>query len=221
MIRSIALLAIATAAVLCRAQDGKSNASLKDTEAWMARTVNSGPRHPGAGHGVWGHSTHAYQTSSRTSIVFGPDAGYLGTVGCHARIVEINELSYDHPTTDADKKGYTTETVLEFNLKDIDPGKVQAGASPEAFVDFATSDDTTTIHQRQTRWNVSDYARASKENFISCDGPGKECTKREDVIVSTGVDVDSTEFAQRFARAFRHAVELCGEKHRISNLRAD
>lgn len=203
------LLALTFSAIVCCAQQRQSHSgpSLKDTEAWMARTVNSGPLHPGTGHGTWESKSGSHYVLSRTSIVFGQDAQHLDGTGCYAKSVEINELS---PKGNAAKKGYTTQTVLVFSLKDIDPSRVMA--LPEAFVTFYAADDKPAIRKQQSTWNADDYFHTSEENLISCAGPGKECTKKEDALVKSDLAVDSLEFAQRFAKAFRHAVELCGGK---------
>src|SRR5712691_277116 len=167
MIRYFALLAIATVAVLCRAQDGKSNASLKDTEAWMARTVNSATFAPRESHGWFIENTNENLSHSRTSIVFGPNSEHLDgkETGRYAKIVETTELTHI-PVKEIPRKsgneGHTMYRVLQLNLKDIDPSRVKAKRDeidPKyrphvvgAIVEFWTTDDRSVISKQSAVW---------------------------------------------------------------------
>ena len=200
---------------------------LKETLEWMSRTVSSATLTPRESHGWFTEDTARYLSHSRTSIVFGLDAQHLEgkAVGCYAEISEIMELTDTPLKEKADKRGsegHTVNRVLQFNLKDIDPNRVKAkndDIDPKyhphvvgAVVEFYATDDKPMIRKRSAVWNVDSYYYTSKENLVSCTGPDKECTEKEQTIETGDVAVDSLEFAQRFAKAFHHAVELCGGK---------
>jgi hypothetical protein len=79
-------------------------------------------------------------------------------------------------------------------------------------VEFWTTDDRSVIHKQSAVWHIDSYYYTSNENLVSCTGPDKGCVEKEASIEAGDLTVDNLEFAQRFARAFRHAVELCGGK---------
>jgi hypothetical protein len=205
----------------------KPSISLQDTETWMAHTVNSATLAPRDSHGWFIENTTENLSHSRTSIVFGPDSEHLDAkqTGCYAKIAEITELTHI-PVKEIPGKsgneGHTMYRVLQFSLKDIDPSRVKTKRDeidPKyrphvvgAIVEFWTTDDKSVIRKQSAVWKVDSIYYTSNENLVSCTGPDKGCATKEASIETGDLTVDSLEFAQRFAKAFRHAVELCGGK---------
>ncbi len=221
-IRLFLLFSLVLVAVGVSAQTNQSGPSLRETEEWMSRTVNSATFAPSISHGLYMEGLFGDGSFEHTSISFGADMQQLernGT-GCYCKITAIIESS-SPPNSVFDD--FTAVDVYRFHLKDIDPASITAAKEDMTLarvwvagtVQFVTADDKPAIHFQTTQWKVADYHHTSKDNFDFCIGPDKSCEKKDELHTGVQIGVDSLEFAQRFAKAFRHAVELCGGKPSI------
>jgi hypothetical protein len=132
-------------------------------------------------------TTHAYWSNADGKVLHDT----IKITGCTVRQTMHNELG--KPVTGDDEKASTTM----FSLADIDPTSIKAysGYKGESENFPLVSFETT---------NAQDKISPSGEST---------CNYRFDFCVSNWqVNIDTYGNAQRFAKAMKHAVELCGGK---------
>jgi hypothetical protein len=96
-----------------------------------------------------------------------------------------------HHTNSSGRSGGLHDT---FNLRDIDPNSIQVAKEPEGSRDYV---------------GVSAQVKLSTRNDLSLlDYTGNVTGKTS----FDSFNITDSEYAERFAKAFKHAVELCGGK---------
>jgi hypothetical protein len=209
MKRTIAIFLLASPFGQFLQAQQQREASLAQTEEWINQTftvdLNASrascnefdPDKPGSEYG-----TGFYCLYEKYS---------LDLKGCRATL-SISHSHRTHTLALTDQEDEKDSTMLSFNLRDIDPSTIRTGETTGSFgplrgktfhdnvpsvrVDFSTTNDADTMtliyphgHEPTTQY----------KKHKCCDSSG------------SGIDM-KPEYAPRFVKAFRHAVELCGGK---------
>lgn len=180
--------------------------SLKDTLAWMDQTYN--PHDGGANLG----QGRGWQTNYSVGKVVESFHQTFSYRGCNITIHTETEpvgVFQDTPSSD----------ITNFNLRDIDPQSIKISKfdstsdgescdNPESVQTLNLSCDETEI-QFETRNQapaIDDEFVKTFNNFKGADHESRQKSKES----GGRFFVNSVEFSSRFAKAFRHAIELCG-----------
>jgi hypothetical protein len=210
-IRSFTLVLLLIIVAACK-RDGE----LSDTLAWMDNTYN---RHDGAS-GALGHGRMDWYDSSLNGqadeyLVFGSTETFTHD-GC-----QMGLRIQDNPYATASRDVWHT-SVRTFNLRDINPQSIKV--SKYSHRGGLRCDDYNPEEQRRYSMNCdhavvafSTHSEAplideeSHTTFAKLQGSDHE-SKGNSKGAGAFFEVDDVEYAGRFAKAFRHAVELCGGK---------
>ena len=205
--RSFAIALIFITAAGC-----KRNRELSDTLAWMENTYNpsTGASRTG-GHG----DMTLYTTQYGKQVVFSRSTERFTTDGC---LMELH--IQDDPSAMVSQVAYSDNKV-GFNLRDINPQSLTmttfdpryAGNTCESF----DPEVTATMHCSVAQLDFLTHSEAPvirKEGHTvlpNTEGSGHE-THENSKDKQAYFVFDDSEYASRFAKAFRHAIELCGGK---------
>jgi hypothetical protein len=188
-----ALLALWPLVALICAQGQTKPASLRETLQWMKDTA---PSHIGY------LSTEIENGTWRLHWEYGNPSQ-----------CDIKATVTSHEVAREDGSVYEDDTVFIFNLNDIDPKSVSVThvpgvLGPETGIMFETKNELPNIACKTViKTKGEDYGKTMRE----ADGKDR-CNWGMASSSYVGFDFQSISYAKRFARALRHAVELCGGK---------
>jgi hypothetical protein len=189
---------------------------LKETFEWMDNTYNAHENIIGAfGHGRAAWYTHTEIGGTNEEMVWGESESFTHK-GCDLTLkIEDNRMA----TT---MREVYSSTVYRFNLRDIDPSSVKVeGSSHLGGLPCAgyTEDELRTqgmnCDHADMMFTTGGEAGLIDEEwhttFAKLTGDDHENHKSVKAKSAHFV-FDDLGYAQRFGKAFRHAVELCGGK---------
>jgi hypothetical protein len=190
----------------------KRNRELSDTLAWMDNTYNpsKGTSRDG-GHGEMVFYTKQFGKQ----ILFFRRTESFTSDGC-----QMTLQTKDDPSSEISQVSYIDSSV-RFNLRDINPQSFKmstydpryAGNSCESF----DPDTIATMHCSVAQLDFLTHSEAPLVDkrthtiFPNTEGSGHETTEASKDRKAYFV-FDDSEYASRFAKAFRHSIELCGGK---------
>jgi len=238
-VRGSSALLLALLAILCHAQQGQqaqTEPSLQETFEWMTNTLK-----PTEGNNVGVHHPFpktAANGQDGLDIYDGEIITGFSHTGCQVEF-DVDVMNNDEVMIGRRLDWHEVDT---FDLKDIDPTSVRVAGEGLVWADdirgrvvvFKTTDAKPKIHAETTSSSrKTAYAFLHKEknakgrvvttgdiddeickaepgNTAYCDyGNHKEKPVEE---TQSTFWFSTSEYAERFAKAFRHAVELCGGK---------
>jgi hypothetical protein len=188
---------------------------LKETLLWMDQTYNrhEGGENLGLGHGSETHYLRAkdglsYDITQEFHQAFAYKGGC--TVVIHRETVPIGVF-----------KNVYTNGDYTFSLCDVDPDSIQIRkydfhndiggcADPEQVQTFSL-DCTSAEVEFHTRNEVPKITEDSVSTYAELTGKDHEAQIHRQSSKGWFI-VDDAAYAERFAKAFRHAVDLCGGK---------
>jgi hypothetical protein len=191
-LRRIALLSlIAIGCCACRKQQGPT---LSETLAWMDQTYNP---HESFGDG---HGKERIYHSRTSELWWGSNETFTYN-GCQM-VLHREDLPSSKP--------YIFRYPESFNLRDIDPQTVKVRS-------FDPNDGTESCddpeHVSAYKLNcTAAYVQFSTHNDLPTIDDLPDHEHRKTTTNKAEFVVDDAAYAQRFAKAFQHAVELCGGK---------
>jgi hypothetical protein len=178
--------------------------SLSETLAWMDSTYNS---HQSAG-GAFGHGREESSVNGKT---FKRRTEFFTYDGC-----QISLHIEDDPTAPLFSEMYSS-MVDTLNLRDVDPTSIKTRLFASQY--GGISCDFDPVHlicdmaeiDFETRNQAPLISTESHHIYPKLQGSDHESGGKGTSFTSWFV-VDNVEYAARFAKAFRHAVALCGGK---------
>lgn len=180
-----------------------------DTLAWMDNTYNSHTEVVGSyGHGSTG-SYRKGENGQPDSLESGYDQSFTHR-GC-----QVNVTIKENPSAELGKDMLSDDTI-SFNLGDLNPASIKvsprthyggiacADYLPDEICDWA--EITVKTHNEAPLVQVNTHLIFPKLTGKDHDvfSPTKDS--------GTYFEVEDVEYAQQFAKALRHAIELCGGK---------
>lgn len=197
----------------CNRQAGPS---LSETLAWMDNTYNPrGGLASARGHGRTGWYSDENSTTQAPlseDLIVGSTETFTHD-GC-----QFSLHVQDDPVAIASRESYRS-SLYTFNLRDIDPHSIKVskyshiGGLPCAGYDseqrkrmYMNCDHAEIVFSTHNEAALIDNTTSTKLQGSDHESKGKSRETR------AFFEVDDVEYADRFAKAFRHAVELCGGK---------
>jgi hypothetical protein len=204
MVATCATIIILIPWISSLASAGDGQPSLAETLAWMDSTYNP---HMGAG-GSWGHGREEIFSAGRA---FKRRISTFEYDGCN---FTINQK--DDPTAPLYSDLYTSST-FKFNLRDIDLKSIKLERLDPQYgglsCDYNTGGMICTIAEMEIE--TQNQAPLMTERFHivwpKLKGSEHEAFDSKETFVSA-LYFDDAEYAERFSKALRHAVTLCGGK---------
>jgi hypothetical protein len=209
-------LLLASALTVCACHVHKSE--LDETLEWMDNTYNAHENVSGAhGHGrmAW-YAPAKGSNGERIEVMASGMTESFTYKGCDLFL----KTGDDPAGNEAAEIHHTTK--FAFNLRDIDPAsaKIRVGSH---LGDFACEDYTE--EQKSNLGINCDHAELDFKTrnepglitedwsnvFVKLTGPDHE-SKKTDKTNNAYFVFNDPEYAKRFAKAFKHAIELCGGK---------
>jgi hypothetical protein len=184
---------------------------LNETLSWMDNTFNAHERNGTFGHGHTGWYTRDTTKGPLGEILVSGLTQSFTSDGCRMTLHQ-----QDDPAADLAQFSYSSFTRT-FDLRDINPQSIkmhtlsrmggfyceQFGLPPEdcdhAEITFVTHGEAPLIDED---WDVIHPKLQGSQHEV----------KSQSKTARSHFFVDNVEYATRFAKAFRHAVELCGGK---------
>jgi hypothetical protein len=207
----VAVLCVVAALLLTSLRRSRD---LGETLSWMDQTYNphEGGENFGQGHGVETH--YLADRNSGTEQITEEYRTNFSHDGC--RVAIHNETMPVGIMKDT--FGSTTYT---FNLRDIDPDSIKIRVY-DFHKDIGGCDDPNEVNLFQlncsnaevefsTRDGATSVEEDSHTTFAKLEGAEHE-SESASKTTWAWFDVDDAGYARRFAKALRHAVELCGGK---------
>lgn len=183
---------------------GAEEPSLSETLVWMDSTYNP---HQEEG-GSWGHGREeifsAGKPFKRRSSTFSYD-------DCN-----ITLRTNDDPTTPLYRELYSSY-VYSFNLKDIDPNSIRLSFFDPQLgglsCDWELPGMVCSIAEMELETRNQLPLMEEDFHLVYPKLSGNEHdVRRTDKTFVAAFFIDDAKYAERFAKAFRHAIELCGGK---------
>ena len=176
--------------------------SLTETLSWMDRTYNP---HRDAG-GAWGHGIEEIYSSGK---LFKRRTSTFTYDGC-----QISLNMQDDPASPLYSNLYTS-SVYHFNLRDIDQSSIKLYLFDPQYgglsCDFNQGNMVCSIAEMefQTRNQTPLMDEDLHIVWPKLKGNEHEARKSRKTFVAEFY-IDDAQYANRFAKAFRHAIALCG-----------
>lgn len=183
-------------------QQGKEP-PLSDTLKWMQQSLKTDNRYS---------SVVEHLPDARNTEVTSVELAYY--IGCR---VVFNKSHTETSYSDTPRKFESmvvSTAVYTVNLKDLDPQSIKLvpfrmfayveGDSDEAEIEFRTRDDESVIDEQ---WTLKTQKGNNTNKWDS-----EQNSAKGNRTNSGSFAIGDLEYAKRFVKAFRHAVELCGAK---------
>ena len=203
--RLLSLVLLFTIGSACK-RDGE----LSRTLAWMDNTYNP---HDGVS-GAFGHGRTGWYAHARSEYLVSGSTETFTSNGC-----QFTLHFQDNPAASAFREVYGSRSH-SFNLRDINPQSIKVSTFSHAG-GFRCEDYDFDQRQRMncdhaeivfsTRSEAPLIVEDSRTTFTKLQGRDHE-SQTKSKGSQAFFEVDDLEYASRFAKAFRHAVELCGGK---------
>lgn len=187
----------------CNARQGPS---LSETLLWMDQTYNP---HPGGANAGLGHGNQSVYSVQKLESSFAETFTHKGCELTIYRQTEPVGVWHSMPSSESET----------FNLRDIDPQsiKVYRIDSHYGFADCASPQDVKLYNLScdegevifSTRNNSPVIAEHGSTIFEELQG-ADHVAKRQSTESQAAFISDDGQYAMRFTKAFKHAVELCG-----------
>jgi hypothetical protein len=212
VVRCLCLLVLTALVCCCRLPKSE----LDETLEWMDNTYNPHENISGAyGHGRAAWYTHAGIGSQDEIMVWGLTETFTHR-GC-----EMTLRTEDLPNSQTAQRMFSSATS-SFNLRDIDPSTIKVRAFSHLGGFSCEPDANGTLSVMAVNCDHSEMSLKTRSaagliqeewhsvfpNLTGADHERLDSGKKN----SAYIEFDDPEYATRFAKAFAHAVELCGGK---------
>ena len=175
--------------------------SLADTVAWIQNTYNS---HEGKG-GAWGHGREEWASDGKA---FRRRLESLKFDGCKLTLTVKDDPSVPQAMLSTFLKSVELKDVdpnsIEFTTYDSQHGGLKCAEFPNLTCDMAEL-NFETYNQRPS---MSEELTSIFPNLV---GKDRVARMHNTTFVAT-ILLDDVKYGNRFVKAFRHAIELCGGK---------
>jgi hypothetical protein len=193
----------------CASAQKQTQPTLAETEKWIMQTFSTDSNSGRANCKEFNPAQPASEYG--TSFYCEYESYVLDLKGCDATLT----ILYSHRTQadiTSDQKEEKNTSVLSFNLRDIDPSSILSKEPTGSFGPLKKKTYHYNIAAVEVDFSTTDGADSMEVTFPHAPGPATPVKKHKCCdYFGSGIDL-KPEYALRFVKAFRHAVELCGGK---------